>query len=76
MRTLREIMQRQDAARAEMRAINEDALRPDQRPAAGARITLRLDLDVIFGEAERALLDEPRPGRTEEEILGLPDADG
>ncbi len=56
------------------RAINEDMLAT--QPAPGARITLRLDLDVIFGEAERALLDEPRPGRTAEEILGLLDNGG
>jgi hypothetical protein len=57
------------------RAINEDALPPDQQPVPGARITIRLDLDVICGEAERALLEEPQPGRTPEEILGLPTDD-
>jgi hypothetical protein len=53
------------------RAINEDALPPDQQPEPGARITIRLNLDAICGEAERALLDEPQPFDRPEESLGL-----
>ena len=53
------------------RAINEDMLAA--QPAPGARITLRLELDAIFGEAEHALLNEATPARSPEEILGLDD---
>jgi hypothetical protein len=51
------------------RALNEDVL--TTQPDPGARVTIRLDLDAIFGEAEHALLNESEPRRPPEEILGL-----
>jgi hypothetical protein len=53
------------------RAINKDVLPPDQQPEPGARITTRLNLNALCGEAERALLDEPQPLSRPEEALGL-----